>query len=163
VAAQVAADAAYAKVFQEDDATDGEQSTSSDPELDGMEAVTKELQANARAKAKRRKQTKAASDSQTEEHAGGLQRRRSREQARTEPWPLVAEAKIEARIEPRPIGAPIEELWPLVADTRQYETRGNTSPNTGPLWKRGRGPKASTLGLSGREAEARKPQHRTSL
>ena len=85
MAAQVAADAAYAKVFQEDDATDGEQSTQSDSELDGMGAVTKELQANARAKAKRRKQTKAASDSQTEEHAGGLQRRRSREPARAEP------------------------------------------------------------------------------
>ena len=85
MAAQVAADAAYAKVFQEDDATDGEQSTPSDTELDGMEAVTEKLQANALAKAKRLKQTKAASDSQTEEHAGSLQRRRPREQARTEP------------------------------------------------------------------------------
>ena len=85
MAAQVAADAAYAEVFQEDDATDGEQSAPSDTELEGMETVTKELQANGRAKAKRRKQTKAASDSQTEEQAGGVQRRRSREQARTEP------------------------------------------------------------------------------
>jgi len=85
VAAQVAADAAYAKVFQEDDATDGGQSTPSDTELDGMESVTEKLQANALAKAKRLKQTKAASDSQTEEHAGSLQRRRPQEQARTEP------------------------------------------------------------------------------
>ena len=72
-------------MFQEDDATDGGQSTPSDTELDGMESVTEKLQANALAKAKRLKQTKAATDSQTEERAGSPQRRRPREQARTEP------------------------------------------------------------------------------
>ena len=77
--ARVAADAAYAREVAEDDATGGGQSTLSDTELDGMEAITERLQADELDKARRNKRTKAASGRQAEEREEGQQRRRAQE------------------------------------------------------------------------------------